>query len=150
MKATRSAPWLQLLVFLLFGGGGPSAIINSGSASIVHAHSLCPDHPDRVAVVPGYPQGAPPGCWYSGYLHYELQGEQVHTHYTFMTAEDTNGDDHGAVDAQKGTGSSGSGINSTTFGYGTADDKPLIYWSSYVLLGACCASDGSSLTCPVV
>jgi len=60
------------------------------------------DNPDRVKSIPGF--DAPlPSKWYAGYLDYEFNGEQVHTHYIHIEAEDL-----------------GDGI----------DDKPLIYWSN--------------------
>lgn len=71
-------------------------------------------HPDLVRSLPGYPAVQPPSCWYSGYLHYELAGQQVHTHYTLQTAELLDDD---VNDTSSGTSSS---------------SKPLIYWSSYV------------------
>jgi hypothetical protein len=52
------------------------------SSSLPYA---CVSHPDLVTFVPGY--GVPPSCWYSGYVHYEIAGQQVHTHYTLLTAE---------------------------------------------------------------
>jgi hypothetical protein len=66
------------------------------------------DHPDRVTALPGYPYEQPPSCWYSGYLHYEVAGQQVHTHYTLLTAE-----------------------------FDWNQTKPLIYWSSYVHVQFC-------------
>lgn len=58
-------------------------------------------HEDEVFAIPGYPQGAPPTRWFSGYLDYEVAGQQVHTHYLLQQAE---------LDA--------------------TNEKPLIYWSS--------------------
>jgi hypothetical protein len=43
---------------------------------------------------------------FSGYLHYELAGQTVHTHYILQTAVSTPEDDD------------------------NDDEKPLIYWSS--------------------
>lgn len=61
------------------------------------------DHPDRMTTIPGWNQPLP-SPWYSGYLKYELEGRQVHTHYVMVQAED-NGD-------------SGE------------EELPLIYWSN--------------------
>jgi carboxypeptidase C (cathepsin A) len=62
------------------------------------------DHPDKMHSLPGLNMPLP-SPWYSGYLHYELEGQQVHTHYVLVDAED---DDEGE-------------------GEGT---KPLIYWTN--------------------
>jgi len=59
-------------------------------------------HPDRVYEVPGWDQPLPSRV-YSGYLDYEFHGQQVHTHYVLVEAEEV-GD--------------------------CACDKPLIYWSN--------------------
>jgi len=56
---------------------------------------------DEVFVIPGYPQSAPPTRWFSGYLDYQVAGQQVHTHYILQQAE-----------------------------LDEANEKPLIYWSS--------------------
>ena len=61
---------------------------------------LMESHPDRVLEVPGWNQPLP-SRWYSGYLDYEFHGQQVHTHYVLLEAEQT-GD--------------------------CICDKPLIYW----------------------
>jgi len=58
------------------------------------------EHPDMMKGMPGLNQPFP-SKWYSGYLDYELEGRQVHTHYLLVEAEDN-----------------------------TAGDKPLIYWSN--------------------
>lgn len=58
------------------------------------------DHPDLMTHMPGFDQPLP-SKWYSGYLDYELEGRQVHTHYVLVEAEDN-----------------------------LAGDKPLIYWSN--------------------
>lgn len=57
-------------------------------------------HPDLMTNMPGFNQPLP-SHWYSGYLDYELEGRQVHTHYVLVEAEDN-----------------------------LAGDKPLIYWSN--------------------
>lgn len=85
------------------------------------------DHPDLVtSMIPGYPADAAPlsSCWYSGYLHYEVAGQQVHTHYTLMTAESVFDDNKLDNDDDSDNSSSSSSRNTS---------KPLIYWSSYVL-----------------
>lgn len=61
---------------------------------------LSDTHPDRVTHMAGYNQPLPTK-WYSGYLDYELEGQQVHTHYVFVEAEDN-----------------------------LENQKPLIYWSN--------------------
>lgn len=80
----------------------------------------CSTETDRVTVVPGYPALQPPGgCWYSGYLHYEVAGQQIHTHYTLQVAEpwtDSDLDDDAVPHGRRPSNQS----------------KPLIYWSSYV------------------
>jgi hypothetical protein len=45
------------------------------------------DHPDKVTTFPGWNQPLP-SAWYSGYLEYELEGRQVHTHYVLVQAEE--------------------------------------------------------------
>lgn len=52
--------------------------------------------------MPGFNQPLPTP-WFSGYLDYEFEGRQVHTHYVLVLAEDNNDWD---------------------------DEKPLIYWSN--------------------
>jgi len=44
------------------------------------------DHEDRMMWLPGYPHPLP-SPWYSGFLDYELNGVNVHTHYVFVEAE---------------------------------------------------------------
>eukprot|EP00529_Nitzschia_sp_RCC80_P013191 CAMPEP_0113484406 /NCGR_PEP_ID=MMETSP0014_2-20120614/23945_1 /TAXON_ID=2857 /ORGANISM="Nitzschia sp." /LENGTH=591 /DNA_ID=CAMNT_0000378007 /DNA_START=8 /DNA_END=1784 /DNA_ORIENTATION=+ /assembly_acc=CAM_ASM_000159 len=61
------------------------------------------NHPDRVKSLPGYDMPLPTSI-FSGYLDYELEGRQVHTHYVLMMAEDIGQDSY--------------------------DDLPLIYWSN--------------------
>jgi serine carboxypeptidase-like clade 1 len=47
---------------------------------------LVENHPDKVKSLPGY--DAPlPSSWYSGFLNYELDGQQIHTHYILVEAE---------------------------------------------------------------
>src|SRR5690348_2536626 len=59
-------------------------------------------HADFVKGLPGL--NAPlPTNWFSGYLDYEFNGQQVHTHYTLVAAENDWDEDH---------------------------PKPLIYWSN--------------------
>jgi len=81
------------------------------AVSAVNASSYCEcendkmhmeSHPDRVFELPGWNQPLP-SRWYSGYLDYEFHGQQVHTHYVLLEAEET-GD--------------------------CICDKPLIYWSN--------------------
>lgn len=43
-------------------------------------------HPDRVSELPGWNQPLPSRL-YSGYLDYEFHGQQVHTHYILLEAE---------------------------------------------------------------
>jgi hypothetical protein len=73
----------------------------------------CVSHPDLVTFVPGY--GVPPSCWYSGYVHYEIAGQQVHTHYTLLTAERLG----------QGLGDGGGGG-----AFSESRNDNLIYWSS--------------------
>lgn len=61
------------------------------------------NHPDYISHIPGYNQPLP-SSWYSGYLTYEFMNRTIHTHYTFVEAEDND----------DGT-------------------KPIIYWSSKFL-----------------
>jgi serine carboxypeptidase-like clade 1 len=59
-------------------------------------------HADFVKFLPGF--NAPlPSPWFSGYLYYEMNGQQVHTHYTLIAAENDWDEDN---------------------------PKPLIYWSN--------------------
>jgi serine carboxypeptidase-like clade 1 len=63
-------------------------------------HACDPSHADKIHSLPGL--NAPlPSPWYSGYLDYELDGQQVHTHYVLIEAEDNDN-----------------------------NEKPLIYWSN--------------------
>ncbi|KAL3903088.1 MAG: hypothetical protein SGILL_010580 [Bacillariaceae sp.] len=64
-------------------------------------------HPDKMTHFPGWNQPLP-SDWYSGYLDYELEGQQVHTHYVLVMAEEDESSDK----------------------YDDADDLPLIYWSN--------------------
>jgi serine carboxypeptidase-like clade I len=57
-------------------------------------------HPDKIHSLPGWNQPLP-SPWYSGYLNYELEGRQIHTHYVLVRAEDDED-----------------------------SSKPLIYWSN--------------------
>lgn len=43
-------------------------------------------HEDRMESLPGYPHPLP-SPWYSGFLDYELNGVNVHTHYVYVEAE---------------------------------------------------------------
>jgi serine carboxypeptidase-like clade 1 len=54
-----------------------------------------------------------PSYWHSGYLEYELEGQQVHTHYVLVNAEETEDEAHAHANANA-----------------PADPKPLIYWSN--------------------
>jgi hypothetical protein len=79
-------------------------------ASLAASNNKCFDetaddpHPDLMTHMPGFDQPLPSN-WYSGYLDYELEGRQVHTHYVLVEAEAEAEDDR-------------------------AGDKPLIYWSN--------------------
>jgi carboxypeptidase C (cathepsin A) len=64
------------------------------------ADCLVQEHPDAMTHMPGMNQPLP-SKWFSGYLDYEFEGQQVHTHYVLVEAEDN-----------------------------MAGDKPLIYWSN--------------------
>ena len=84
-----------------------TAIASTGSASSCEcAHDaklqqeFMETHPDRVYELPGWNQPLPTR-FYSGYLDYEFHGQQVHTHYVLLEAEQV-GD--------------------------CTCDKPLIYW----------------------
>jgi hypothetical protein len=73
------------------------------------------EHPDRMMTFPGWNQPLP-SRWFSGYLDYEFQGQQVHTHYVLVEAEQI-GDD-------------------------PVEEKPLIYWVSLLqllllMIGSC-------------
>lgn len=69
-------------------------------ATGTHADCHDPGRSDLMSHMPGLNQPFPTN-WYSGYLDYELEGVQVHTHYVLVQAEDD-----------------------------LANDKPLIYWSN--------------------
>jgi serine carboxypeptidase-like clade 1 len=72
MTGLPSPLLLSLLVF-------PFAIPRAASV-------LVDVHQDRVKSLPGY--DAPlPSRWYSGFLDYELEGQQIHTHYIMVEAE---------------------------------------------------------------
>jgi carboxypeptidase C (cathepsin A) len=77
------------------------------STTAENSHSvLCADiedHTDRVKSLPGWNQPLPSN-WFSGYLDYDFQGQQVHTHYVLIEVEQ--------------------------IGDQNSDDKPLIYWSN--------------------
>lgn len=45
------------------------------------------DHPDRLNSLPGYPHPLL-SPWYSGYLDYELNGVDIHTHFVYIEAEE--------------------------------------------------------------
>jgi serine carboxypeptidase-like clade 1 len=62
------------------------------------------DHPDRMHSLPGWNQPLP-SRWYSGYLDYDFQGQQVHTHYVLVEAEEAEETNE-------------------------EEPKPLIYWSN--------------------
>lgn len=92
-------------------------------SAVSSAAASCVPHADLVTHIPGTPEtnaqsSSSSSCWYSGYIHYELFGRQVHTHYTLITAEavddDTDDDDE------------------KEFASETKKDVPLIYWSSCV------------------
>jgi serine carboxypeptidase-like clade I len=72
---------LVLLSSLLVGGAVAGS--NSKDATL----SCLGDHPDKMTSFPGWNQPLP-SAWYSGYLDYELEGRQVHTHYVLVQAED--------------------------------------------------------------
>jgi hypothetical protein len=100
-------------------GNSTSATLNTEEGPVSDKKKLmhwCNDqHEDFVYFIPGYIPMAPPSCWYSGYVSYELAGTLIHTHYTLQTAELLTKDNK----------SSNGDINSPF-------SKPLIYWSSYV------------------
>lgn len=62
------------------------------------------DHPDRMISFPGWNQPLPSRI-YSGYLDYEFEGENVHTHYILIQAEELEEEED-------------------------VEEKPLIYWSN--------------------
>lgn len=88
---------------------------------------LVDSHADRVKSLPGY--DAPlPSAWYSGFLEYELQGQQIHTHYILVEAERMG-------TAGSGSGSSGSSGSNSSSAQETQHEPPppptpLIYWSN--------------------
>jgi len=61
------------------------------------------DHPDRVRSLPGLDMPLP-SRWFSGYLHYELLGRNINTHYVLVEAEEVANESN--------------------------VDKPLIYWTN--------------------
>eukprot|EP00547_Thalassionema_nitzschioides_P005581 CAMPEP_0194208686 /NCGR_PEP_ID=MMETSP0156-20130528/7073_1 /TAXON_ID=33649 /ORGANISM="Thalassionema nitzschioides, Strain L26-B" /LENGTH=556 /DNA_ID=CAMNT_0038935709 /DNA_START=85 /DNA_END=1752 /DNA_ORIENTATION=- len=63
-------------------------------------------HEDRIMSLPGWDQPLP-SAWYSGYLDYDFNGQEVHTHYILVQAETMSND-----------------------GDSSLDSKPLIYWSN--------------------
>lgn len=79
----------------------PTLVVTTTTTSAIIA---CGPDADRVVELPGLPESVPNTDWYSGYLVYELAGQQIHTHYTLITAELEDR------------------TNNVT--------KPLIYWSS--------------------
>jgi hypothetical protein len=82
-------------------------------SSIIASSYWCnEDHDDYVHTIPGYIPIQPPSCWYSGYVSYEIAGQMIHTHYTLQTAE----------------------LLSSTTTISNVFRKPLIYWSSYVII----------------
>lgn len=95
-----------------------TASIKGPASDIMTSSYWCNDqHEDFVHSIPGYVPMAPPSCWYSGYVSYELAGTLIHTHYTLQTAELLTEDSKSS--------------------YGDLNNpfsKPLIYWSSYVFL----------------
>ena len=46
---------------------------------------------DKIHSLPGFDQPLP-SDWYSGYLEYDLEGRQVHTHYVLVRAENNDED----------------------------------------------------------
>jgi hypothetical protein len=76
----------------------------ASSSATTAAASFWTDHPDRVKILPGYTMGTPPVTMLSGYLHYEFEGEQVHTHYMLFKAEEAF--------------------------FADDEEPPLLYWSS--------------------
>jgi carboxypeptidase C (cathepsin A) len=87
------APFRSSLSFLAL-----SLVVGTTWATALSCMSS--DHPDKVHSIPGWNMPLP-SAWYSGYLDYELEGEQFHTHYVLIEAEDDE-----------------------------EDIKPLIYWSN--------------------
>jgi hypothetical protein len=82
---------LAILLFITADDWWSSSSTRTIAATRIHIDDdddlpyFCAPHPDLVTFVPGY--GIPPSCWYSGYVHYEIAGQLVHTHYTLLTAE---------------------------------------------------------------
>ena len=95
---------LQSLVLPIVVATSSASSALSKSSLIIQqcllSDELLKHHPDSVTEIPGY--NAPlPTPWFSGYLTYEFYNRTVHTHYTFVLAENNE-------DAT----------------------KPIIYWSS--------------------
>ena len=116
---------------LAFRTGVAALLAGSGTATqgATSASLSCGPAEDWVATLPGLPTEQPLVPIYSGYLHYELSGQTVHTHYTLIGAE-----------------------------LDPLDSKPLIYWSSTLSEKSCgsrwstadavllCIDDNSVLT----
>jgi len=103
LKARRTMKLSHALVSIVLVVGFSSRY----SAAAVLA---CGPAEDLVTHLPGLPSESTLTPWYSGYLHYEVAGQTLHTHYTLIGAE----------------------LDPT-------DDKPLIYWSS-TFTQICCIS----------
>lgn len=85
--------WLAVIVQALSTGQMETTtthpLCSNDDQDIVN--DLLQNHPDKVTSLPGYDMPLP-SAWYSGYLNYELEGRQVHTHYVLVMAEESNGD----------------------------------------------------------
>ena len=58
---------------------------------VVQALAQSEEHTDRMMYLPGYPHMLP-SPWYSGFLDYQLNGVNVHTHYVYVEAEENEND----------------------------------------------------------
>ena len=98
-------PNSKMLRLLTFGLILAPTLASANQCLSRYYESSGPDHPERMTSLPGWNQPLP-SPWFSGYLDYELDGRQVHTHYILVLAEtiEESEQDH--------------------------DEKPLIYWSN--------------------
>ena len=94
-----------MITALLLAATTVTIVDADGEASPSTSSCMASDHPDKVHSLPGWNMPLP-SAWYSGYLDYEFEGEQVHTHYVLIEAEDDS------------TGNE------------NVSEKPLIYWSN--------------------
>jgi hypothetical protein len=92
--------WPSIVVATSLSSSSSSSTRTSSIQQCLLSDELLKHHPDSVTEIPGY--NAPvPTPWFSGYLTYEFYNRTVHTHYTFVLAENN----------EEAT-------------------KPIIYWSS--------------------